>query len=511
MASICSSSRSRTTIGLHETRATQGGQIGVTRPFLASFNFVPMRVLRINRPYRITHSASLLHQWEIPPTEQVANVQVTQSDIHVDRDVHFYVLITPCASSGLVLARSVGSVGSRHAGPVIDGNERQYHPPKVTMIKKRQTTRIEDAICKMHRRYDTADWRTLKKSASMLSHLLYPCSVLQPPGHHSGAKFLVVHKVNGPLQKSTISPLGDTLNGNASMLLQLHMRVILRAPSPRLLKVVIRRGFLRYGENHEARLHGRGTTPQCGNNQSQTSGNCSDAPCDGFSLTSGQAGIDRLHLKGLGGCSSERSLIRGTSFHVVTRRTLNAAPSVTVILRPTARPRGVWFFAVGTAEGNSAPNHNHGDQPPVSRTWPLRRLLGRNIFPEIKEDTRKPLSLNPREHAIAPGANSHQKRMQRTHSEPVFGVIKMTLTQVALLLNHQPHNRHKNVHMNKSWCREPGPSVKLTNHQGLRSCALSSVDWFSWRDGWFRIRAPNGATCLAVWGAFATEAGYTQK
>ncbi|KAF4414965.1 atp-dependent helicase [Fusarium acutatum] len=67
-------------------------------------------------------------------------------------------------------------------------------------------------------------------------------------GHHSGAKFPLVHKFNGPLQKAMLSPLDDSLNGNAFMPLRLQMRVIVCATSVRLLIAVFRRGFPRYVE-----------------------------------------------------------------------------------------------------------------------------------------------------------------------------------------------------------------------------------------------------------------------
>lgn len=114
-----------------------------------------------------------------------------------------------------------------------------------------------------------------------------------------------------------------------------------------------------------------------------------------------------------------------------------------------------------TADGHSEPNDSRIEQPRVY--WTSRQRLGQNIFHEIKENARKPLSLHPKESIDCPRSKIGQKSMQRTHSEPVFGTTAKAATKVSSHPIRPPHNRYERGLMRNE------SVVNGTNHMPTRS------------------------------------------
>ncbi|KAF5643756.1 atp-dependent helicase [Fusarium tjaetaba] len=103
----------------------------------------------------------------------------------------------------------------------------------------------------------TKDEAAEKSGSKLLSYRLNSGVVLQPPWTPFRPR--IPCRPQGQRTAPEGHKLGHTVDGNVFMLIQLHMQVTVNATSLGLHIAVTRCGFPRYGENHEARIHGRDT------------------------------------------------------------------------------------------------------------------------------------------------------------------------------------------------------------------------------------------------------------
>ncbi|RBA18462.1 hypothetical protein FPRO05_10757 [Fusarium proliferatum] len=86
-----------------------------------------------------------------------------------------------------------------------------------------------------------------------------------------------------------------------------------------------------------------------------------------------------------------------------------------------------------TADGHSEPNDSCIEQPRVY--WTSRQRLGQNIFHEIKEDARKPLSLHPKESIDCPRSKIGQKAIANYYS--IKKSAKLSTRKIELILKKE--------------------------------------------------------------------------
>ncbi|KAG4259208.1 hypothetical protein FPRO04_07511 [Fusarium proliferatum] len=108
-----------------------------------------------------------------------------------------------------------------------------------------------------------------------------------------------------------------------------------------------------------------------------------------------------------------------------------------------------------TADGHSEPNDSRIEQPRVY--WTSRQRLGQNIFHEIKEDARKPLSLHPKESIDCPRSKIGQNHESLLSSD----------SATAQSLRERPHEKRERGERNQSHAHKVEarePSRDLDSH-----------------------------------------------